>query len=96
MKALEHPKERRSICEHPTYLMAARGIVKSYGPTSVLKGFDLSVAAEEVHAFLGGNEAGNSTLIRGAVSTTVCEVQEKVVIDGDALVMATSRSARPE
>ncbi|WNC95543.1 sugar ABC transporter ATP-binding protein (plasmid) [Paraburkholderia sp. FT54] len=44
--------------------MTARGIVKSYGPTSVLKGFDLSVAAGEVHAFLGGNGAGKSTFIK--------------------------------
>jgi len=48
----------------PPYLMTARGIVKSYGPTSVLKGFDLSVAAGEVHAFLGGNGAGKSTFIK--------------------------------
>jgi hypothetical protein len=32
----------------------------------------------------------------GAVPTTVCAVREKVVIDGVALVMPTSRSARPE
>jgi ribose transport system ATP-binding protein len=47
-----------------SYLLTARSIVKSFGPTSVLKGFDLSIAAGEVHAFLGGNGAGKSTLIK--------------------------------
>jgi ribose transport system ATP-binding protein len=46
------------------YLLTARSIVKSFGPTSVLKGFDLSIAPGEVHAFLGGNGAGKSTLIK--------------------------------
>ena len=45
-------------------LLLARSIVKSFGPTSVLKGFDLSIAAGEVHAFLGGNGAGKSTFIK--------------------------------
>ncbi|MFM0726844.1 sugar ABC transporter ATP-binding protein [Paraburkholderia strydomiana] len=45
-------------------LLTARSIVKSFGPTSVLKGFDLSIAPGEVHAFLGGNGAGKSTLIK--------------------------------
>jgi ribose transport system ATP-binding protein len=45
-------------------LLIARSIVKSFGPTSVLKGFDLSIAPGEVHAFLGGNGAGKSTFIK--------------------------------
>jgi ribose transport system ATP-binding protein len=46
------------------YLLSARSIVKSFGPTTVLKGFDLSIAQGEVHAFLGGNGAGKSTFIK--------------------------------
>ncbi len=46
------------------YLLSARSIVKSFGPTSVLRGFDLSIAPGEVHAFLGGNGAGKSTFIK--------------------------------
>ncbi|MFB9122889.1 sugar ABC transporter ATP-binding protein [Paraburkholderia dipogonis] len=51
------------MAEQP-YLLTARAIVKSFGPTSVLKGFDISIAPGEVHAFLGGNGAGKSTLIK--------------------------------
>ena len=46
------------------FLLSARSIVKSFGPTQVLRGFDLSIARGEVHAFLGGNGAGKSTLIK--------------------------------
>ncbi|SAL85077.1 ABC transporter [Caballeronia choica] len=67
------------------YLMAARGIVKSYGPTSVLKGFDLSVAAGEVHAFLGGNGAGKSTLIK--------IISGQIERDGGSLEFARNRAS---
>lgn len=40
------------------------GLTKSYGATSVLKGVDFSVARGEIHALLGGNGAGKSTMIR--------------------------------
>ncbi|CAE6824503.1 sugar ABC transporter ATP-binding protein [Paraburkholderia nemoris] len=67
------------------YLMSARGIVKSYGPTSVLKGFDLSIAAGEVHAFLGGNGAGKSTLIK--------IISGQIDRDGGSLEFAQNRAS---
>ncbi|WP_421386504.1 sugar ABC transporter ATP-binding protein [Agrobacterium tumefaciens] len=45
-------------------VLSVRGLTKSYGATSVLKGIDFSVARGEVHALLGGNGAGKSTMIR--------------------------------
>ncbi|WP_434665073.1 sugar ABC transporter ATP-binding protein [Paraburkholderia sp. A3BS-1L] len=51
------------MSEQPALLLA-KSIVKSFGATSVLKGFDLSVRPGEVHAFLGGNGAGKSTFIK--------------------------------
>lgn len=51
------------MSERPALLLA-KSIVKSFGATSVLKGFDLSVSPGEVHAFLGGNGAGKSTFIK--------------------------------
>ncbi|CAM2157824.1 Uncharacterized ABC transporter ATP-binding protein y4mK [Paraburkholderia tropica] len=51
------------MSEQPVLLLA-KSIVKSFGATSVLKGFDLSVRPGEVHAFLGGNGAGKSTFIK--------------------------------
>ncbi|CUX71818.1 MULTISPECIES: sugar ABC transporter ATP-binding protein [Agrobacterium] len=45
-------------------VLSVRRLTKSYGATSVLKGVDFSVARGEVHALLGGNGAGKSTMIR--------------------------------
>jgi len=40
------------------------GIEKSFGPVTVLRGVTLGVAAAEVHAVLGENGAGKSTVMR--------------------------------
>ncbi|MFF5210187.1 ATP-binding cassette domain-containing protein [Streptosporangium sp. NPDC000396] len=45
-------------------LISVSGLIKSYGATRALDGFDLTVRAGEVHGFLGPNGAGKSTTIR--------------------------------
>ncbi|MBB5539100.1 sugar ABC transporter ATP-binding protein [Rhizobium giardinii] len=45
-------------------VVSVSGLTKAYGATSVLKGVDFSVDRGEVHALLGGNGAGKSTMIR--------------------------------
>ncbi|ALN72890.1 sugar ABC transporter ATP-binding protein [Aureimonas sp. AU20] len=45
-------------------IVALRGIEKSFGPVAVLRGVDFDLFAGEVHALMGENGAGKSTMIR--------------------------------
>jgi D-xylose transport system ATP-binding protein len=45
-------------------LVAMRGIAKAYGGVQALKGVDLAVYRGEVHALVGDNAAGKSTLVK--------------------------------
>jgi ABC-type sugar transport system ATPase subunit len=47
-----------------TLLLAARGIVKSFGAVRALDGADFELRACEIHALVGDNGAGKSTLIK--------------------------------
>ncbi|MEX5301687.1 ABC transporter ATP-binding protein [Kocuria sabuli] len=47
-----------------TPVIEARGLVKTFGPTAALDGFDLTVPAGQVAGFLGPNGSGKSTAIR--------------------------------
>ncbi|MEV6487489.1 ATP-binding cassette domain-containing protein [Actinoplanes sp. NPDC051633] len=47
-----------------TYTVSARGVRKSFGEVSVLRGLDLEVAEGEVFALLGPNGAGKTTAVR--------------------------------
>ncbi|WP_353828695.1 ATP-binding cassette domain-containing protein [Agromyces sp. SYSU T0242] len=46
-------------------LIELNGVLKSFGPVSVLKGVDLKVYPGKVTALVGDNGAGKSTLIKG-------------------------------
>ena len=69
------------------------------GPGTIYLGQNLRFKApvrpgDTVHATVTVKELISEK--RRVVLTTVCTVQGKVVIDGDALVMPTSRSVRPD
>ncbi len=67
-------------------LLAATGIVKSYGATRVLRGVDLTIRSGQIHALLGGNGAGKSTLIRVITGLTPR--------DGGEIVQSSGRPGR--
>jgi ABC-2 type transport system ATP-binding protein len=47
-----------------TNAIDVQALVKTFGPTRALDGFELAVSTGEVHGFLGPNGAGKSTTIR--------------------------------
>ena len=47
-----------------TPVLEVRGLVKNYGPTSVLRGVDLTVAEHRVVTLIGSSGSGKSTLLR--------------------------------
>ncbi|MEA5155030.1 sugar ABC transporter ATP-binding protein [Raineyella sp.] len=52
------------IGDHPDFALELRGITKSFGTNSVLKGVTLALRPGTVTALLGANGAGKSTLIK--------------------------------
>ncbi|MFC8080091.1 sugar ABC transporter ATP-binding protein [Streptomyces sp. NPDC057307] len=69
-----------------------RGVHKSYGPTQVLHGVDLTGRAGEVLAVVGANGAGKSTLIKilaGAERMSAGELQ----LDGETVELRSPHDA---
>ena len=75
-----------------TPIIELEGVVKSFGPVSVLKGVDLRAYPGKVTALVGDNGAGKSTLIKGLAG--VQPYDDGVVrFDGEPVNLHTPRDA---
>ncbi|HEU0180898.1 MAG TPA: ATP-binding cassette domain-containing protein [Agromyces mariniharenae] len=75
-----------------TPIIELEGVVKSFGPVSVLKGVDLKAYPGKVTALVGDNGAGKSTLIKGLAG--VQPYDDGVVrFDGQPVNLHTPRDA---
>jgi simple sugar transport system ATP-binding protein len=75
------------------HLLAAKGIVKSYGHVRALQGADFDVFPGEVAALVGDNGAGKSTLIK-ILSGTVPPDGGEIWFDGRTLTIESPVAAR--
>lgn len=72
-------------------MISLRGITKRFGPTAVLDGVTLDVAAGECVAVLGANGAGKSTLLR-IVATVLRPTAGTLTLWGEDAVRAPERA----
>ncbi len=74
-------------------LLRAEGVTKSFGPTTVLRGLDISLRRGEVLALVGDNGAGKSTFIK-IVSGFHLPTTGKLFWDGAPLELTSPTQAR--
>lgn len=64
-----------------TPVLALSGVTKSFGPVEVLHGVDLGLHAGEVHALIGENGAGKSTIMK-ILGGFLAPTSGQVLLDG--------------
>ena len=77
-----------------TTAISTSGLVKSFGRTSALDKFDLSVRTGEVHGFLGPNGAGKTTTIRILLGLLRADAGKARLLGGDPWREATALHRR--
>jgi ABC-2 type transport system ATP-binding protein len=75
-------------------MVAAEGIIKSFGRSRALNGLNLTVNAGEVHGFLGPNGAGKSTTIRVLLGLMRADGGSASLLGGDPWKDATELHRR--
>ncbi|WP_448809060.1 ATP-binding cassette domain-containing protein [Agromyces bauzanensis] len=73
-------------------IIELHGVVKSFGPVSVLKGVDMMAYPGRVTALVGDNGAGKSTLIKGLAGVQPYD-SGSVRFDGQEVALHTPRDA---
>jgi ribose transport system ATP-binding protein len=70
-------------------VLSARAVTKSFGPVEVLHGISLDLLPREIHALVGENGAGQSTVMK--VMCGVCAPSSgALLLDGEELALASS------
>jgi ABC-type sugar transport system ATPase subunit len=73
-------------------LIAARGLVKSFGAVRALRGVSLDIHRSQVHGLVGANGAGKSTFVH-ILSGVVTPDEGRVIVEGTPTEIAGPRAA---
>ncbi len=76
-------------------LVALRGIWKVFESVTVLRGIDFDILQGEVHALLGGNGSGKSTIVK-IISGAYQPTAGTIIIDGHPQVLARPSEAHAQ
>jgi simple sugar transport system ATP-binding protein len=82
-----------AMTEHPSIVLAAAGITKTFGNHTALDGVDIAFHRGEVHALLGENGAGKSTLIKILTGAYIPD-GGTITLDGEGVNFTTPQQAQ--